>query len=52
MHVPYKDNNLTRLLQAYFEGRGMVRMAVNLNPDEVLKFSSKANQVKTNAFSI
>jgi kinesin family protein 20 len=51
--VPYRTNKLTRLFQAYFEGRGMVKMIVNLNPaiscfDEsvgVLKFSSIANQV-------
>lgn len=56
MQVPYRDNKLTRLFQAYFEGRGMVKMIVNLNPslscfDEnvnVLKFSSIASQVKIN----
>ncbi len=54
MQVPYRDNKLTRLFQAYFEGRGMVKMIVNLNPAVaffnenvgVLKFSSIANQVK------
>lgn len=53
MQVPYRSNKLTRLFQPYFEGRGMVKMIVNLNPaasffDEninVLKFSSIANQV-------
>ncbi len=53
LQVPYRDNKLTRLFQAYFEGRGMVKMIVNLNPsiscfDEsvgVLKFASIANQV-------
>lgn len=52
--VPYRTNKLTRLFQAYFEGRGMVKMIVNVNPaiscfDEsvgVLKFASIANQVK------
>ncbi len=52
--IPYRVNKLTRLFQAYFEGRGMVKMIVNFNPslscfDEsvgVLKFSSIANQVK------
>ena len=51
--IPYRINKLTRLFQAYFEGRGMVKMVVNFNPslscfDEsvgVLKFSSIANQV-------
>jgi kinesin family protein 20 len=51
--VPYRSNKLTRLFQAYFEGRGMVKMIVNVNPaiscfDEsvgVLKFASIANQV-------
>ncbi len=55
MQVPYRDNKLTRLFQAYFEGRGMVKMIVNLNPAVaffnenvgVLKFSSIANQVRT-----
>ncbi|RNA07330.1 kinesin KIF20B isoform X1 [Brachionus plicatilis] len=54
LQVPYRVNKLTRLFQAYFEGRGMVKMIVNLNPsvnffDEnvnVLKFSSIANQIQ------
>lgn len=53
MQVPYRINKLTRLFQAYFEGHGMIKMIVNINPsiscfDEtvgVLKFSSIANQV-------
>lgn len=53
MQIPYRSNKLTRLFQPYFEGRGMVKMVVNLNPavsffDEnvnVLKFASIANQV-------
>ena len=52
--IPYRINKLTRLFQAYFEGRGMVKMIVNFNPsltcfDEsvgVLKFSSIANQIQ------
>lgn len=52
--IPYRTNKLTRLFQAYFEKRGMVKMIVNFNPslscfDEsigVLKFSSIANQIK------
>ncbi len=56
MQVPYRINTLTRLFQAYFEGRGLVKMIVNANPsancfDEtvnVLKFSSIANKVKHN----
>jgi len=52
--IPFRDNKLTRLFQAYFEGRGMVKMVVNLNPslagfDEsvnVLKFASIANQIQ------
>lgn len=51
--IPYRVNKLTRLFQAYFEGKSMVKMIVNFNPslscfDEsigVLKFSSIANQV-------
>lgn len=54
--IPYRDNKLTRLFQAYFEGRSMVKMIVNLNPalpffDEsvnVLKFAAIANQVGFN----
>ena len=54
MQVPYRGNKLTRLFQAYFEGRSMVKMIVNLNPsvtcfDEsvnVLKFASIANQIQ------
>jgi kinesin family protein 20 len=56
--VPYRENKLTRLFQAYFEGRGMVKMVVNLNPVvtffnenvNVLKFASIANQVIKTAF--
>jgi len=52
--VPYRINKLTRLFQAYFEGRGMVKMIVNFNPsaqcfDEsvgVLKFAAIANQIQ------
>lgn len=52
--IPYRINKLTRLFQAYFEGRGMVKMIVNFNPslscfDEsvgVLKFAAIANQVE------
>ncbi len=52
--VPYRINKLTRLFQAYFEGRGMVKMVVNFNPssqcfDEsvgVLKFAAIANQIQ------
>ena len=52
--IPYRISKLTRLFQAYFEGRGMVKMIVNFNPslscfDEsvgVLKFSSIANQIQ------
>ena len=54
--IPYRTNKLTRLFQAYFENRGMVKMIVNFNPslscfDEsigVLKFSSIANQIQMN----
>ena len=51
--IPYRVNKLTRLFQAYFEGKSMVKMIVNFNPSQtcfdesigVLKFSSIANQV-------
>lgn len=54
MQVPYRVNKLTRLFQAYFEGRGMVKMIVNLNPAvaffnenvNVLKFASIANKIQ------
>ena len=58
--IPYRDNKLTRLFQAYFEGRSMVKMIVNLNPalpffDEsvnVLKFAAIANQVNFLGFNL
>ena len=52
--IPYRNIKLTRLFKAYFEGHGLVKMVVNLNPDNntfdesvgALKFSAIANKVK------
>ncbi len=59
MQVPYRSNKLTRLFQAFFEGCGMIKMFVTINPsascfDEtvgVLKFSKIADKVGFSLFS-
>ncbi len=52
--VPYRDNMLTNMFQAYFEGRVMVKMVVNYDPSrhcfdesvKVLKFAAIAKQIQ------
>ena len=55
--IPFRDSKLTRLFKNYFEGKGSVRMIVNISQvlssfDEtahVLRFSAMARQVSTTA---
>jgi hypothetical protein len=54
--ITFRENKLTRLFQAYFEGRGMVKMIVNLNPSlacfddsiNVLNFANSATKIQIN----